>query len=91
MKIRRTIACFTVNVEVTTEEGNKVPDFVVRYCKIPYAKEIKAEMEMRYGHSDGTPVTFRITEIIPTIKVMEMDIEKFIENAEEVCELCSKR
>lgn len=86
MKVRRTINCFTVNVEVTTEEGNKAPDFVVRYFKIPSAKEIKAEMEMRYGHSDGTPVTFRTLGIIPTKKVMEMDIEKFIENAEEVSE-----
>lgn len=84
MKIRRTIQCFTVNVEVTTEEGNKVPDFVVRYSKIPSQKEIKAEMEMRYGHPDGTPVTFRTTGIIPSTKIMEMDIEKFIENAEEV-------
>ena len=84
MKIRRTIACFTVNVEVTTEDGNKVPDFLVHYSKMPSALEIKREMEMRYGHSDGTPVIFRITEVIPTIKVMEMDIEKFIENAEEV-------
>lgn len=84
MKIRRTIACFTVNVEVTTEEGNKVPDFIVRYCKMPCAREIKAEMEMRHGHSDGTPVIFRVKGIIPATKVMEMDIEKFIENAEEV-------
>lgn len=84
MKIRRTINCFTVNVEVETEEGNKVPAFVTRYSKIPSAREIKAEIEMRYGHSDGTPVIFRTLEIIPTTKVMEMDIEKFIENAEEV-------
>lgn len=84
MKIRKTIVCFTVNVEVTTEEGNKVPDFVIRYCKMPSAREIKSEMEMRYGHADGTPVIFRTMEIIPTTKVMEMDIEKFIENAEEV-------
>lgn len=84
MKIRRKIQCFTVNVEVTTEEGNKVPDFIVRYSKIPSAREIKDEMEMRHGHSDGTPVTFRTTGIIPSTKIMEMDIEKFIENAEEV-------
>lgn len=84
MKIRRKIQCFTVNVEVTTEEGNKVPDFIVRYSKMPCAREIKAEMEMRYGHSDGTPVTFRTTGITPSTKIMEMDIEKFIENAEEV-------
>lgn len=86
MKIRRTIQCFTVNVEVTTEKGNKVPAFVTRYYKIPSAREIKAEMEMRYGHADGTPVIFRTLEIIPTTKVMEMDIEKFIENAQEVNE-----
>lgn len=86
MKIRRTINCFTVNVEVETEEGNKVPDFLVRYGKAPCAREIKGEMEMRYGHSDGTPVIFRTLGIIPTTKVMEMDIEKFIENAEEVSE-----
>lgn len=84
MKIRRTILCYTVNVEVTTEEGNEVPDFVIRYYKMPSAREIKREMEMRYGHADGTPVIFRTLGIIPTTKVMEMDIEKFIENAEEV-------
>nr|DAF85376.1 MAG TPA: hypothetical protein [Podoviridae sp. ct1ev3] len=86
MKIRRRIACFTVNVEVTTEGGNKVPDFVIRYSKMPSAREIKSEMEMRHGHADGTPVIFRTLGIIPTTKVMEMDIEKFIENAEEVNE-----
>lgn len=86
MKIRRTINCFTVNVEVTTEEGNKVPDFVVHYSKVPSVREIKAEMEMRHAHTDGTPVIFRVTEIIPTTRVMEMDIETFIENAEEVNE-----
>lgn len=86
MKIRRRINCFTVDVEVVTEEGNKVPDFIVSYSKIPSMKEIKGVMEMLHGHSDGTPVTFSITEIIPTTRVMEMDIEKFIENAEEVCE-----
>lgn len=83
MKIRRKIQCFTVNVEVTTEKGNKVPAFVTRYSKIPNTREIKAEMEIRYGRSDGKPVIFRTLEIIPTTKVMEMDIEKFIENAEE--------
>ena len=86
MKIRRTIQCFTVNVEVTTEEGNKVPDFVLRYSRMPSAREIKKEMEMRYGHADGSPVEYRTLGIIPTTKVMEMDIEKFIENAEEVNE-----
>lgn len=84
MKIRRTISCFTVDVEVTTEEGNKVQDFVFRYCKMPSVREIKAEMEMRYGHSDGTPVIFQVKRIIPTTKVMEMPLRKFIENAEEV-------
>lgn len=84
MKIRRTISCFTVDVEVTTEEGNKVPDVVFRYCKMPSVREIKAEMEMRHGHSDGTPVIFSVKRIIPTTKVMEMSIKKFIENAEEV-------
>lgn len=86
MKIRRRIQCFTVNVEVTTEGGNKVPDFVIRYSKIPTARVIKGEMEMKHGHADGSPVIFRVLEIIPTTKVMEMDIEKFIENAEEVSE-----
>lgn len=84
MKIRRTIQRFTINVEVTTEEGNKVPDFVICYSKMPSAREIKSEMEMRHGHADGSPVNFRVLGIIPTTKVMEMDIEKFIENAEEV-------
>ena len=86
MKIRRTIQCFTVNVEVTTEEGNKVPDFVVRYSRMPSARDIKKEMEMRYGHADGSPVVYKTVGIIPITKVMEMPIEKFIENAEEVNE-----
>lgn len=86
MKIRRTIQCFTVNVEVTSEEGNKVLDFVIKYSKMPSVREIKSEMEMKHGRADGSPVIFRIVEIIPTTKVMEMDIEKFIENAEEVNE-----
>lgn len=86
MKIRRTIQCFTVNVEVTTEEGNKVPDFVIRYCRMPSAREIKGVMEMKHGHANGSSVIYRVTGIIPTTKVMEMDIEKFIENAEEVNE-----
>lgn len=84
MKIRRRIACYTVDVEVTTEEGNKVSDFITRYVKMPSAREIKREMEMRHGHADGTPVIFRTLRIIPTKVDMEMDIEKFIENAEEV-------
>ena len=86
MKIRRTIQCYTVNIEVSTEEGNKVPDFVVRYSRVPSAREIKREMEMRYGHADGSPVEYKTVGIIPTTKVMEMSIEKFIENAEEVME-----
>lgn len=86
MKIRRTINCFTVNVEVTAEEGNKVQDFVIRYSKMPSAREIKGEMEMKHSRADGSPVIFRVVGIIPTTKVMEMDIEKFIENAEEVNE-----
>ncbi len=84
MKIRRTINVFTVDVEVTTVDGNKMPDFVVRYSKIPSAKDIRSEMEMRYGRADGKPVDFRTIRIVPTTKVMEMDVEKFIENAEEV-------
>lgn len=86
MKIRRTISCFTVNVEVTKEGGVTIPDFLLYYSKMPSARQIKAELEMRYGRSDGKPVNYYVTGIIPTIKVMEMDIEKFIENAEEVIE-----
>ena len=86
MKIRRTIQCFTVNVEVTTQEGNKVPDFLICYSKMPSVREIKSEMEMKHGCADGSPVIFRVVGIIPTTKVMEMDIEKIIENAEEVNE-----
>lgn len=84
MKIRRKVNCFTVNVEVTKEGGVTIPVFLLYHSKIPSAKQIKGELEMRYGRSDGKPVDYHVTGIIPTTKVMEMDIEKFIENAEEV-------
>lgn len=86
MKIRRTLVCYTVNVEVTKEGGAVIPEFLTFYSKMPSSKQIKAELEMRYGRTDGKPVDFHINRIIPTTKVMEMDIEKFIENAEEVNE-----
>lgn len=84
MKIRRTVNCFTVNVEVTKEGGVVIPDFLLYYSKMPSARQIKRELEMRYGRSDGNPVEYHLTGVIPTTKIMEMDIEKFIENAEEV-------
>lgn len=86
MKIKRTIQCYTVDAEVTKEGGVTIPDFLLYYSKIPSAKQIKAELEMRYGRSDGKPVDYHVLRIIPTTKIMEMDIEKFIENAEEVSE-----
>lgn len=84
MKVRRTVNCYTVNVEVTKEGGVTIPEFLTFYSKIPSLKQIRAELEMRYGRSDGKPVEFHMIGIIPSTKVMEMDIEKFIENAEEV-------
>ena len=84
MKIRRTVKCYTVNVEVTKEGGVTDPEFLIFYSKIPSLKQIKAELETRYGRSDGKPVEYHMTGIIPSTKLMEMDIEKFIENAEEV-------
>lgn len=84
MKIRRTVNCFTINVEVTKEGGVTIPDFLHYYSKMPSVKQIKGEIEMKYGRTDGKPVEYHVTGIIPTTKVMEMDIEKFIENAEEV-------
>ena len=86
MKIRRRIQCFTVNVEVTTEDGNTVPDFIVSYFRMPSAREIAKEMEMRHGQADGSHLAVYVKEIIPTSKVMEMAIEKFIENVVEVNE-----
>ena len=79
MKIRRTVNCFTVNVEVTKEGGVTIPDFLHYYSKMPSARQIKGELEMRYGRSDGKPVDYHVIGIIPSTKVMEMDIEKFIE------------
>ena len=84
MKIRKKVNCFTVNVEVTKEGEVTIPDFLHYYSKMPTAKQIKGELEMRYGRSDGKPIKYHVIGIIPTTKVMEMDIEKFIENAEEV-------
>lgn len=86
MKIRRTVNCYTVNVEVTKEDGVTIPEFLTFYCKMPSLRQIKEEVEMRYGRSDGKPVEYYMIKIIPSTKIMEMDIEKFIENAEEVCE-----
>lgn len=84
MKIRRTVNCYTVNVEVTKEGGVTTPEFLTFYSKIPSLRQIKAGLEMRYGRSDGKPVEYHMIGIIHTTKHMEMDIEKFIENAEEV-------
>lgn len=84
MKIRRTVKCYTVNVEVTKESGVTIPEFLTFYAKMPSLRQIKAELEMRYGRSDGKPVEYHMIGIIPSTKLMEMDIEKFIENAEEV-------
>lgn len=84
MKIRRVIGCYTVDVEVTKEGGAVIPEFLTFYSKMPSLRQIKAELEMRYGRSDGKPVDYHIIGIIPSTKVMEMSIEKFIENAEEV-------
>lgn len=84
MKIRRTVNCYTVNVEVTKEGGVVTPEFLTFYSKMPSLKQIKAELEMRYGRTDGKPVEYHMIGIIPTTKLLEMDIEKFIENAEEV-------
>lgn len=85
MKIRRTINFYTVNVEITKEDGATTPDFLL-YSKMPSARQIKGELEMKYGRSDGNPVNYRVIKIIPSTKVMEMDIEKFVENAVEVNE-----
>ena len=86
MKIRRTVNCYTVNVEVTKESGVTIPEFLTFYSKTLSPRRIKMELEMRYGRSDGKPVEYDVLGIIPTTKIMEMDIEKFIENAEEVGE-----
>lgn len=84
MKIRRTVNCYTVNVEVTKEDGVKITEFLTFYCRMKSLRQIEAELEMRYGRSDGKPVNYHVIGITPTKKIMEMDVEKFIENAEEV-------
>lgn len=86
MKIRRIVSFYTINVEVTKEGGVIIPEFLTFYSKMPSLRQIKAELEMRCGRSDGKPVDYHVIGIIPSTKVLEMDIEKFIENAEEVNE-----
>ena len=84
MKIRRKVTCYTVDVEVTKEDGMVIPEFLTFYFKIPSSRQIRAELEMRFGRADGKPVEYHMKAITLTTKAMEMDIEKFIENAEEV-------